>query len=49
MAHKDRELIDAFEEALQELEDEASLNPDSDLSWENHENHEPDFESDYHE
>lgn len=49
MADQKRELTELFEEAVQELEDEDALNPDNDLSWENSDSHEPNFESDYHE
>ncbi len=49
MADKSRELTEMFEDAVQELEDENCLNPDTDLSWENMDDCEPDFESDYHE
>lgn len=49
MADEKRELTELFEEAAQELEDEATLNPDADLSWEHIDDREPDFESDYHE
>jgi hypothetical protein len=49
MAGKKRPLIELFEQAVQESEDENGLNPDTDLSWNNHDDHEPDYESDYHE
>lgn len=49
MAGERQDLTELFEEAVQELEDEGGLNPDSDLSWDQLDQHEPDFESDYHE
>lgn len=42
-------LKELMEEVIQELEDDEALNPERDLSWDQFDDHEPDFESGYHE